>query len=112
MNNVDGCIIFILLIIKIKYYGKNYDLKRLEVKTWGQNKKKGHSDMKSGKNEKCLKIVFQFDKDIKPITSFHSAAEAERQTGIRQTSISSCCRSDRNLAGGYKWSYKESYGTA
>ena len=36
---------------------------------------------------------------------FPSSCEAERQTGIFQTSIIKCCKGKRNSAGGYFWFY-------
>ena len=49
--------------------------------------------------------VIQFD----PVTGdeisrFHSTREARRQTGIYH--IDACCRGERKVAGGYKWSYE------
>ena len=37
--------------------------------------------------------------------TFDSMNEAKRQTNIDNGSISSCCRGNRNTAGGYHWSY-------
>lgn len=36
---------------------------------------------------------------------YESIAEAERLTGIKN--ISSCCRGERKMAGGYHWEYVE-----
>lgn len=36
---------------------------------------------------------------------FHSLMEAERQTGVNCSSISSCCRGMKKTAGGLHWSY-------
>lgn len=38
---------------------------------------------------------------------FRSLAEAARETGINRTSILSCCRGQRQTAGGYRWAYAE-----
>lgn len=41
------------------------------------------------------------------INTFISMQDAERQTGIKATNISKCCRKLRNHAGGYQWEYAE-----
>lgn len=40
------------------------------------------------------------------IKEFNSQVEASKETGIRQGSISNCCRGFAKTAGGYKWRYK------
>lgn len=40
------------------------------------------------------------------IKEFDSQVEASKETGIRQGSISNCCRGFAKTAGGYKWRYK------
>lgn len=39
------------------------------------------------------------------IARYESISEAARQTGIRQSNISACCRERLNSTGGYKWKY-------
>lgn len=53
------------------------------------------------------KTVIQLTKDGKFVAEYPSAMEAERQTGIWQTSITNCCNYNRKSAGKYKWKYKE-----
>lgn len=36
---------------------------------------------------------------------FHSLMEAQRQTGVNSSSISSCCRGLKKSAGGFHWEY-------
>ena len=57
--------------------------------------------------EKCSKIVLQFTKDGKFINEFPSVREAERQTSIAHSHISSCCRGKLKSAGKYLWRFKE-----
>ena len=54
------------------------------------------------------KAVVQCRGDGTLISTFESAKEAERQTGINNANIISCCIGRRNFltAGGYKWRYK------
>ena len=55
-------------------------------------------------NNRKRKII-QYDKDNNYINTYESIAEAMRQTGVRDTSISNCCRGKYRFAGGYKWEY-------
>lgn len=58
--------------------------------------------------KKTSKPVNQYTKDGRLIAEYSSASEAERQTGIHQGNICSCCRGNKSFshAGGYKWAYK------
>ena len=38
---------------------------------------------------------------------YYGAREAERQTGINQSSISKCCKGKQKTAMGYHWEYVE-----
>lgn len=58
---------------------------------------------KARHNNKC-KVVLQFGLQGNLIQEFYSASEAMRLTGINK--ITSCCRGERNKAGGYIWKYK------
>ena len=55
-------------------------------------------------NNRKRKII-QYDKDKNYINTYESIAEAMRQTGVKDTSISACCRGNYHFAGGYKWEY-------
>ena len=50
--------------------------------------------------------VIMFDKENNFVKEFTNQIEAEKETGIRQGSISNCCRGFSKTAGGYKWRYK------
>jgi hypothetical protein len=41
----------------------------------------------------------------KIIKIYRSASHAARENGLMQQHISSCCRGERNMHGGYKWRY-------
>lgn len=60
---------------------------------------------KFGKDNSSYKKVIQI-KNGKIITEFYGTQEAQRQTGIQQSSISLCCNGKRKSAGGYQWKYK------
>lgn len=62
--------------------------------------------VKKGKDNKNSKAVYQLDKNTnKIINKFYSIREAERETGINNRNICSCCKKRQNSAGGYKWRY-------
>ena len=50
--------------------------------------------------------VIMLDKENNFVKEFTNQIEAEKETGIRQGSISNCCRGFSKTAGGYKWRYK------
>ena len=54
------------------------------------------------------KAVVQCREEGTSINTFESAKEAERQTGINNANIISCCigRKSHLTAGGYKWRYE------
>lgn len=54
------------------------------------------------------KAVVQCREDGTSINTFESAKEAERQTGINNANIISCCigRKSHLTADGYKWRYE------
>ena len=51
-------------------------------------------------------IVEQKDKKGNIVREFISAREADRQTGINQSSIIKCCKGKAKSAGGYTFNYK------
>ena len=53
------------------------------------------------------KLVSQFTLDGEFIKTYPSTMEAERQTGIKHSSISYCCRGKQKTAGGFIWKYAE-----
>ena len=66
-----------------------------------------YSDTDNPKNNIDLrkKQVIQFDLTGKELTSYISASEASRKTGISKTCITRCCRGERKNSGGYIWEY-------
>jgi len=69
------------------------------------NKGKGNFRFNFGGHNK--KEVYQKTLDGVVINKYISASEACRMTGINH--ISSCCRGERNFAGGFKWEYSSEY---
>ena len=55
---------------------------------------------------RCSKQVQKFDKQTGALlATFQAAREAERRTGIAQSSICACCKDRLKSAGGYVWRY-------
>jgi hypothetical protein len=57
------------------------------------------------RHQSTCKPVLQFDLNGNFIREYFSASEAQRITKISK--ITSCCRGERNKAGGYIWKYKQ-----
>lgn len=54
----------------------------------------------------CNKAVVQFSKEGLQLAVFRSAAEAERQTGVRHPDIAKVCKGKGKTAGGFIWRYQ------
>lgn len=57
----------------------------------------------------CDKSVQQINHDGNVVAQFSSATEAQRQTGIPQSSISRCCNNLQKTAGGYRWQFIQTF---
>lgn len=55
--------------------------------------------------DKRIKVVIQYSLNREFITTFKSASEASRQTGISKSCITKCCRGERKTSGGFIWNY-------
>jgi len=86
---------------------KGYSLKRLQLMTWGENKRKGESDKKNGINNKNSKAVISTHKITGVEMEFYSTSKAERETKISHSHISAVCKGKRKTAGGYYWEFAE-----
>lgn len=56
-------------------------------------------------NGNCSKKILQYDLDGNFIREWPSQGEIERQTGIKQQSVSKVCSGKRKQTGGFIWSY-------
>ena len=89
---------------------KGYSFDNIQLTTWGENKAKGHRDMRKGKikhGHNPQKAVIQVDSEGLVVGEFVSACEAQRQTGIHQSNISACCLGKLNTTGGFVWKFKD-----
>lgn len=66
---------------------------------------KGENHPRFGKPSYNRKQVFQYTLDGKLVAIWPSATDAEKELGIKQSSISECCHGKRKSAGGFKWSF-------
>ena len=85
-------------------YNSNYGTRNSRVK---EARKGLHfSEEWKKKISKALsKTVFQYTKDGLLVKIYSSTREASRITGVKQASISECCRGNYKTAGGYIWKY-------
>ena len=84
-----------------------YTMSNIQIVTWGDNRVKSWQDRKSGRNNKAGKVVNQYNLDMKLLNTYHSARQAERQTGIAQASIGRCCKGVSKTAGKFIWQFEE-----
>lgn len=57
------------------------------------------------KSKNLSKPIIQFSKDGKFIKKWDSALDAQRELGIKQSNICSCCKGKNKTTGGYIWRY-------
>lgn len=62
---------------------------------------------KLGKKDPKARIVQQIDKYGNVVAEYYGIGEVERITGIRKSSISSCCLGKCNTIRGFEWRYKK-----
>ena len=60
-----------------------------------------------GKKSHKRKKVYQYTLDNKLLKIWDCAEDVNKKLGINIGNIASCCRGERNKAGGYKWKYEE-----
>jgi hypothetical protein len=61
---------------------------------------------KFGENHNRSKAVIQYDLEGSFVARYGSMSEANRETGVKVSSISNCCRGTSNKSGGYIWRYE------
>ena len=82
----------------------NNDLSNLEWCTVKENNVHGTRIKRAA--EKLSKKVIQLDLNDNVLNEFESIRQAERETGIPNGNISSCCNGKLKSAGGFKWRKK------
>lgn len=82
----------------------NNDLSNLEWCTVKENIIHGTRTKRIA--EKLFKKVIQLDLNDNILNEFESMVQAEQETGVSISNISSCCAGRRKSSGGYKWRKK------
>lgn len=85
---------------------KTYSFDNIQLVTWHENNMKGRRDIMIGKNKKYIKAIIQYDEDMNIIKEYHSLRQAERETKIKNSNLSFCCKNKNRKAGGFYWRYK------
>lgn len=80
-----------------------YTLSNIQVTTWYLNREKLYTDKKEGKNNKQSQKITQYNLEGEFIKDFYSQRQAERETGVNQSSIQRCCSGKNGTAGGFIW---------
>ena len=63
-----------------------------------------HTGKKTG-SKTTSKWIIKLSNNNEILHFYQSAAQAERETGIKSTNITACCTSKRKTAGNFKWVY-------
>ena len=85
---------------------KSYSFDNIQLLTFKENREKSCLDRKKGRHTTSkMRVIEQYTKEGKLVSTYHSQCEAARQSGLNQGNIGSCCRGERNQAGGYIWRF-------
>ena len=107
-NNFDHVILFNELSAE-DAYKKEQELIKLyksNQKEFGYNLSVGGEHGSTGYlNNSMSVVVYQYDLDGNFIAEYPSLSEAERVTGISNSSISLCCKGKQMYTGEFQWSY-------
>ena len=107
-NNLDHVILFNELSAE-DAYKKEQELIKLyksNQKEFGYNLSAGGEHGSTGYlNNSMSIVVYQYDLDGNFIAEYPSLSEAERVTGISNSSISSCCKGKQMYTVNFQWSY-------
>lgn len=92
----------------------NINIRNLEWSSYSHNNKEAYrlglriapTTNKLGYDNWKSKPIYQYDLDGNFIREWACSLEVKRQLNINPSNITSCCRGERNKAGGYIWKYK------
>ena len=82
---------------------ESYNLNNIRLVTWENNRNQVYLDKINGLNNKQSVSVSQYDLNSELIKIYYSQRQAERETGIHQSSIQRVCVGKQKTAGGFIW---------
>lgn len=109
LSNIDEKTAFKVEKNLISFYGRK-DLNQGSLMNADEGGTGGHRIKSSGELaflERIKRPVKQYDFNGNLITSWDYILEAEKNTGVPNSKITSCCKGKRNSAGGFVWRYSE-----
>lgn len=99
LPNPDG-------LLEVNHINENKQDNRAENLEWcSREYNVNYGTRTDRQRQKLSKPVVQLSKSGERVSHYPSLVEAERTTGFNRSSISACCRGERNQAYGYQWKY-------
>jgi len=82
-----------------------YSFSNIRLVTWHENNKKGYSNVINGVDKRKLRSVNKYSVWGYFLRTYYSISQAERETNISSSRISSVCKNEKGTAGGFMWRY-------
>lgn len=95
MDNIDSA----------EWFKENILPDDVEITHDDNNNRRAMMNWRKGASNANAKPIIQLSKESKFIKRFGCIMDAERETGILNSSIVSCLKGHQKTAGGYKWEY-------
>lgn len=89
------------IVENLEWCNRSYNTKY----SYDNNNRRAMMNWRKGASNANAKPIIQLSKESKFIKRFGCIMDAERETGILNSSIVSCLKGHQKTAGGYKWEY-------
>lgn len=89
------------VVENLEWCNRSYNTKY----SYDNNNRRAMMNWRKGASNANAKPIIQLSKESKFIKRFGCIMDAERETGILNSSIVSCLKGHQKTAGGYKWEY-------
>lgn len=89
------------IVENLEWCNRSYNIKY----SYDNNNRRAMMNWRKGASNANAKPIIQLSKESKFIKRFGCIMDAERETGILNSSIVSCLKGHQKTAGGYKWEY-------